>query len=398
MLIVLSFEENSEKIPCHEAAHDRISGQKKLQGNFLMLNLFKLVILNRSRRKAVSPAQFASIAAVLLLSAAPAFALNEEKIRELDKSLIAPMMASRQKGTLSGKGGVKIAYALFKPTGTVNGNIILVPGLTESYLKYGEVIYDLLEAGFQVFTYDHRGMGLSDRLTNDPQIVHVDAFEDYVIDFESFVSQIIKPRAKETNKPIMILAHSMGGLVSVFALARDSETYAKAALMAPMLEINSGRIPKFMAQFFVWIRDAVGAGKEYAPGGGPFDVQAATVEASYTTRSAARFAVLKDLWLNEPSSIMSGPSNRWVRESLKATESCDELATKIKVPLIIFQATDDDFVKPAGQDRFCSKTKSCRLIKISGAKHEILMETDTSRLPAMDEIVKFFSFKVDHTQ
>ena len=42
-------------------------------------------------------------------------------------------------------------------------NIVFITGLTESYIKYSEIIQYLFEQGFNVFTYDHQSQGLSGR-------------------------------------------------------------------------------------------------------------------------------------------------------------------------------------------------------------------------------------------
>ena len=42
-------------------------------------------------------------------------------------------------------------------------NIIFITGLTESFIKYSEIIQCLFENGFNVFTYDHQSQGLSGR-------------------------------------------------------------------------------------------------------------------------------------------------------------------------------------------------------------------------------------------
>jgi hypothetical protein len=42
-------------------------------------------------------------------------------------------------------------------------NIVFITGLTESFIKYSEIIQYLFEQGFNVFTYDHQSQGLSGR-------------------------------------------------------------------------------------------------------------------------------------------------------------------------------------------------------------------------------------------
>lgn len=58
--------------------------------------------------------------------------------------------------------GIDIVCASFnhpKP----KANVIILTGLSESFLKYSEIIEFIYEQGFNVFTYDHQSQGLSGR-------------------------------------------------------------------------------------------------------------------------------------------------------------------------------------------------------------------------------------------
>lgn len=58
--------------------------------------------------------------------------------------------------------GIDIICAAFVHP-KAKANIILVTGLTESFLKYSEIIQYFYEKGFNVFSYDHQSQGLSGR-------------------------------------------------------------------------------------------------------------------------------------------------------------------------------------------------------------------------------------------
>ena len=70
-------------------------------------------------------------------------------------------------GVLTARDGVKLAYALCIPAQPA-ATIVISSGRIEAYLKYQEVMFDLYNQGFAVFIMDHRGQGLSDRMTANP--------------------------------------------------------------------------------------------------------------------------------------------------------------------------------------------------------------------------------------
>lgn len=89
----------------------------------------------------------------------------------------------RQERQFVGKDGVVIRYMRMTAASHKKA-IFIVPGRSESYSKYPEVVWDLFNCGYDIFVMDHRGQGLSGRLLDDPQLGHVAQFSDYVDDLE----------------------------------------------------------------------------------------------------------------------------------------------------------------------------------------------------------------------
>jgi lysophospholipase len=136
--------------------------------------------------------------------------------------------------------GLDLVCATFEQPPDVKalGNIFLLTGWSESFLKYGLVIKAIYERGFNIFTYDHQSQGLSGRWLSEPQSTWVHSFDDYVDDFVFFVTTVI-PNDKQ-SLPKYILAHSMGGLISAIAMSRHPTQFRRAALCAPMFRNKCG--------------------------------------------------------------------------------------------------------------------------------------------------------------
>ena len=85
-------------------------------------------------------------------------------------------------------------------------SVVLVHGLGEHSGRYEHVAKSLNDAGYSVFSLDHRGHGLS-----EGQKGHVNTFEDYIKDVHSVV-QFAKER--HPGVAVMMLGHSMGGMIA----------------------------------------------------------------------------------------------------------------------------------------------------------------------------------------
>jgi lysophospholipase len=332
-----------------------------------------------------------------LLVAAPARGLDEASLGTPEVAArLDAVMARAETGTFAGVKDAAVAYGIFRlPDGAPRAHVVLVPGLTESYAKYGETILDLNAAGYDVVAMDLRGMGRSARLAPDPQVVHVDAFDDYVADLSRLFDDVVRRRVADDRLPVYGLAHSTGGLVVLQAVAFRPGMFQRVALSCPLLAMETGWIPRWVAyaiaRFNVWR----GAGQDYLPGTGPFDAATATFEANRTTHSAARFARQRAQWLAEPATLMSGPSNGWLATALDASWRAQRRAPSVRTPLVVFTAGEDAFTDPAGVASFCEATASyCERVDLPTARHEVLFETDAVRDVVMAKILAFFDGSV----
>ena len=60
-------------------------------------------------------------------------------------------------------------------------------GVKQSYLLYEETLFDFARQGFNLYMMDHRGQGLSERLTPDSHVGHVNDFYNYTLDLNIFI-------------------------------------------------------------------------------------------------------------------------------------------------------------------------------------------------------------------
>ncbi|MGL5660230.1 MAG: alpha/beta fold hydrolase [Aeromonas sp.] len=293
-------------------------------------------------------------------------------------------------GEFKGKDGVTIRYAALRQA-KVDRAIVIVNGRVESYLKYQELAWDLWHQGYSLYLIDHRGQGMSERMLDDPQKGYVDQFDDYVLDLKQFHDQIIM--ADQPTK-LFLLAHSMGGAISARYLERWPHDIKAAVLSSPMLGINLGSLPKWLAKGLASTIDTVGGSlgaTPYGPGMGPYQDRSFTD--NELTHSQARYQAFRQIYEQHPHIQLGGPTAHWIYQGIVGAEAAIADAGAITTPLLVLQAGNDSVVDNAAQDRFCTlaKCEGGKPLQIAGAWHELFIESDDKRQQALGAITEFFS-------
>ncbi|MFE8712728.1 alpha/beta fold hydrolase [Aeromonas allosaccharophila] len=293
-------------------------------------------------------------------------------------------------GEFKGKDGVTIRYAALRQA-KVDRAILIVNGRVESYLKYQELAWDLWRQGYSLYLIDHRGQGMSGRMLDDPQKGYVDQFDDYVVDLKQFHDQVI---IADQPAKLFLLAHSMGGAISARYLERWPDDIKAAVLSSPMLGINLGGLPKWLAKGLAATLGTVGGWigePPYGPGQGPY--QDDGFADNGLTHSHSRYQAFRQLYEQYPQIKLGGATAHWIYQGITGADAAIAGAGAIKTPLLVLQAGDDKIVDNAAQDRFCTlaKCEGGKPQRIEGAWHELLMETDDKRQPALTAMAEFFA-------
>lgn len=253
--------------------------------------------------------------------------------------------------------------------------VLLLHGYTESAEKFREVAWCFIQAGFSVFSYDHRGHGQSLRQINDLSISHVDRFDDYIEDCETFVTTCVRPHLGE--KPLYLYAHSMGGAIGAHMLVEHPNWFKKAVLTSPMIAPSSAPFPMWVGRLLAATMCMIGKGKERAFIAGPFDPEKETFEASCST-GRARFDYYEKKRINTPYLQNCSPTYRWVLESFDQTKGLliKEKCSKVSLPVLLCQAGKENLVRPEEQEAFVAMLPDARIKRFDEAKHEIYNSTD----------------------
>lgn len=268
--------------------------------------------------------------------------------------------------------------------------VVIVNGRIESAWKYQELCYDLFCQGFDVYTYDHRGQGLSDRLTEDRQIGYVHEFQDYVTDLQGLVAHFDLNGYQQR----FLLAHSMGGAVATrYLQTTPNHPFHAVAMSAPMFGVNMPWYLRPIAPLITQLMTAFSPQPTYAPGYGAYHPK--PFHLNLLTHSEIRYRLFRELYEAHPELQIGGPSHRWVWQSLLATKQCLQMTRQIKIPMLILQAEEEAIVCNQAQNRLLKKLSRTQqyaeLQTILGARHELLFEQDAYRNQALAHILRFFS-------
>ncbi|WP_295503386.1 alpha/beta hydrolase [Limnohabitans sp. Rim8] len=143
--------------------------------------------------------------------------------------ITSPSLPRLSLSALQGEAGQLAVYDWDLPFSRPLGTVILVHGLGEHAGRYGEVAAHLHQWGFAVRAYDQQGHGQSEGLRGDllrPGSLQADLCR--VID-------ATRRRPALKDLPLIVLGHSMGGLVVARMLAEGLGTVDAAVLSSPAL-------------------------------------------------------------------------------------------------------------------------------------------------------------------
>lgn len=291
----------------------------------------------------------------------------------------------KEAGYFAGKNSANIYYEKYSIENE-KGRIVILHGFSECIDKFTEMIYYFTEMGYSVYAIEHRGHGRSGSLSNiHKSQVNIDKFIYYVEDLKIFLDRIVAKK----DSDLYLYAHSMGGAIGTMFLEEYSGYFKKAILSAPMMEIKTGDIPKWVSYIISSVYIAVGNGNNYLFGQGPFDGKY-DLEGAGTSNKYRYENHLEELKSNEEIQ-RSGGSFKWIFQSLKASDKIikKENVQKINIPILLFQAGKDTFVKDRGQNKFCERARKCKKVRFENAKHEIFGENDEILLEYLKIIKEF---------
>ena len=273
-----------------------------------------------------------------------------------------------------GRGGIKLR-ALFAPSRTSppRGSVLVCNGRTEFIEKYFEVLRELQQRGFCVFTMDWRGQGLSDRLLPNPLKGHFESMDDPVND----LAMALKSLADRLPRPHIVLAHSMGGCIALRAMQTRRIEVDGAIFSAPMWGIaNLSPTARKFARFV----KSIGLGGWFAPGVAK-TWRRERFKRNPLTHDKTRFALSQALVEEDRRVALAGVTLGWVDAAAEAFEGFSQPGSlaHLRIPVHVLSAGEEALVDNNSHDALAKSLPNAMHVLVEGSKHEILMEVDGVR-------------------
>jgi len=280
-------------------------------------------------------------------------------------------------GYLTASDGVSIRFARWSPTGPRKGTVCLFGGRADMIEKYFEVVGELRARGFAVATIDWRGQGGSQRLLSDPRKGYVRSFNDYQLDLEVLMREVVLP---DCPAPIFALAHSMGGAILLEAVHQGRRWFDRIVLSSPMIDLF-GLAARPTVRAVARIGALIGLGQSYSPGGGPVAMTNRTFLGNLVTSDPVRFQRAASIVEAAPQLGLGSPTLAWAAAAYNVIDQLTDplYPTVLRQPMLILAAGADMIVSTAATERFSVRLRAGSHLIVAGSRHEIMMERDAYR-------------------
>lgn len=255
--------------------------------------------------------------------------------------------------------------------------IVLCHGRTEFLEKYAETIGELTARGFEIWSMDWRGQGASDRALKNPHKGHIDRFERYLADLDWFFNSFIGPSDGET----LLMAHSMGGHITLRAVLEGRIEPDRFILSAPMIDLPIGGAGRYTTRGLCRIMTGIGLGGRYVVGTGDYDPASVKFDDNPLTGDRRRFEAIHAAIAANPVVAMGGPTFGWLNatfQSVRVLRGLSETSPRT-CPILMLTPLEDTVVSVTAQTSVSTALPDCEQVRIAAARHETLHETDTIR-------------------
>jgi alpha-beta hydrolase superfamily lysophospholipase len=261
-------------------------------------------------------------------------------------------VTTETRGEIRTPDGITLATAAWVPDAP-KAIVLLAHGHAEHLGRYGHVIAALNGAGYAVHGTDHRGHG---RSTGERALAV--RFDDFVDDFRLMA---VRAEAAHPGLPVVVLGHSMGGLIAArYTLAYQAGLAALVTSGAAFIvDEGTSAIAKLAARLIARV---------YPKAPVPRD----------DSDTLSYDPAVKVAFKADPLTYHGKTRMQTATEMVAAGADALERAPDLCIPLLAMHGADDTLTSPNGTERFYERARSPnKTLKLwPHMKHEIFNEFD----------------------
>jgi alpha-beta hydrolase superfamily lysophospholipase len=258
-----------------------------------------------------------------------------------------------QEGHFKSIRNTNVYYQYWLPEGDPKAILLIVHGLAEHSGRYMNVVNHFVPKGYAVYGIDHIGHGKS-----DGKRVYVERFQDYTKTLKQYFDMI---KGWQPGKPVFLIGHSMGGLISTAYLLEHQDELAGAILSGPGI-----KVPDNISKAVILSGKILSV---VMPKAGIIQLDA---------ESVSRDPAVVDAYITDPLVYTRKVTARLGAEMLKTMQHVTESAAGIRLPIMIVQGGADKLVDPSGTqmlyDSIGSEDKTIEIY--DGFYHELFNEPE----------------------
>jgi alpha-beta hydrolase superfamily lysophospholipase len=268
-----------------------------------------------------------------------------------------PDRAEHQEGFLHARDHLRLFWQRYVPKGgPPRATVIVLHGGGDHSGRYPALVSALVGEGFEAALVDLRGHGQS-----DGRRWHVDAFSEYLSDFDVFHEKL---KAEQPGRRRFVVAHSQGALVAaLWGIGREREVegfvlsspFFGFAVRPPLLKVLGARL---IGGVVPWLPIATGLG---------FDQLTSDEELQG--------------WTARDHLYGRSTTPRWFVEAKRAHAEALARAAEFKGRLLVLAGGADPVADLATTRRWvdASGASDKRLMVYDGFRHEIFNERERAR-------------------
>jgi acylglycerol lipase len=258
--------------------------------------------------------------------------------------------------------GLKIFYQKWL-SNHVKGVVVIAHGLGEHSDRYQHLLDQMAGHNISFYALDHRGHGRSEGKRG-----HVSSFNDYVNDLDILIQMA---RDENPNLPLLLLGHSMGGVIAFrYALSHSHKLDAlilSSAGLIPILKVPG------------WQLKLVRILSRFTPG--------LLIANGLDASGLSHDQKVVENYVNDPL-VHDKVSVRWFTEFISAGQEALQRARELSIPLLIIHGREDPIVDYRGSEHIMERATSVdkTLYIFDGLLHETMNESSEHRQDVLAKV------------